>query len=146
MKLFKSIICIFLLICILGIVYAYINVDQVIEYRDSKNSNKNITLNEIIIPDEDNKNNNEDNSINEVTINNKIENKNLNIIENKTVNKVDVDEPTLVSLMVNKVEENFIENKIENNIENKLENKVENKTSDKIKKMLDGKKKENKSL
>ena len=31
-----------------GIVYAYLNVDQVIEYRDGKNSNKNITLNEII--------------------------------------------------------------------------------------------------
>ena len=33
MKLLKSIICVFLLLCILGIVYAYLNVDQVIEFR-----------------------------------------------------------------------------------------------------------------
>lgn len=122
MKILKSIICIFLLICILGIVYAYLNVDQVIEYRDGKNSNKNITPNEIIISEENSKDNNEDNFINEVTINNKIENKNLNIIEKKTVDKV---------------ETNAIENTIDNKIENKVENKVENKTSGKIKKMLD---------
>lgn len=124
MKLLKSIICVFLLLCIFGIVYAYLNVDQVIEYRDGKNSNKNITLNEIIIPEEDkNENINKNNSVNDVTINNKIENKNLNIIENKTINKV--------------------EDKV---IENTIENKVENKTSDKIKKMLDGYKKNNKAL
>lgn len=132
MKLLKSIICVFLLLCILGIVYAYLNVDQVIEYRDGKNSNKNITLNEMIIPEDDR---NENNSINDVTINNKIENKNLNIIENKTLNKVE-----------DKVIENTIENKIEDKVENKVENKIENKTSDKIKKMLDGYKKNNKAL
>ena len=95
----------------------------------------NVAYKLIKIYNDKNENINKNNSINDVTINNKIENKNLNIIENKTVNRVE-----------DKVIENTIENKIEDKVENKVENKIENKTSDKIKKMLDGYKKDNKAL
>ena len=102
-KVIKFIISLLLIIILAGIVYAYINIDEVIEYRD----NKNINQDEIVV-----------NIINEEKINN-IENKVENEVKIKVVNKVE--NKTSV------VFENIIENKnLENVVENVMENTINN--------------------
>ena len=90
-KVIKFIISLFLIIILAGIVYAYINIDEVIEYRD----NKNINQDEIVV-----------NIINEEKINN---------FENKVENKTSA---VFENIIENKNLENVVENVMENTINN----------------------------
>jgi len=103
-KIIKAIISIILIGTIVWIYYAYNNIDKVTYYRDSKNVNQNININNLEIINDNNKDkiNNNESIMNDIFIQNKIENDNLNIISNN------------------------VENNLENNLENKLENKLEN--------------------
>lgn len=115
-KFIKFVIALILICIIVGIVYAYMNVEDVIEYRENKNVNQNeITYNIIDLKIE---NKTVDVFKNEVK--NETKNEIKNNVENKTENKIE-------NRLENLVENNIIENKnLENIVENIMENTVNN--------------------